>query len=105
MFEIPLTRKNIGIKQISRSFTVERFSDQRTRQFCTRCFFNCFTWNFEPKYSLLVAIGFCGSLTTMSSFALESSNLLDNKQFSIFGLNMLTNVLKSTRKVEKRVKT
>src|SRR4029078_13629658 len=47
------------------------------------------TWNLDPKYSLLVAFGFCGSFTTMSSFALESSNLLDNKQFSIFGLNIL----------------
>ena len=36
------------------------------------------TWNLDPKYSLLVAICFCGSFTTMSSFALESSNLLDN---------------------------
>jgi CrcB protein len=49
-------------------------------------------WNVDPKYSLLVAIGFCGSFTTMSSFALESSNLLDNKQFLIFGLNILANV-------------
>ncbi len=46
-------------------------------------------WNFEPKYSLLIAIGFSCSFTTMSSFALESSNLLDNKQFSFFGLNIL----------------
>jgi fluoride exporter len=50
------------------------------------------TWNLDPKYSLLVAVGFCGSFTTMSSFALESSNLLDNKQFTIFGLNILVNV-------------
>ena len=50
------------------------------------------SWNLDPKYSLLVAIGFCGSFTTMSSFALESSNLLDYKQFSIFGLNILANV-------------
>lgn len=50
------------------------------------------SWNLDPKYTLLVAIGFCGSFTTMSSFALESSNLLDNKQFSIFGLNILANV-------------
>ena len=41
------------------------------------------SWNLEPKYSLLVAIGFCGSFTTMSSFVLESSNLL--KYWIIFG--------------------
>jgi CrcB protein len=28
----------------------------------------------------------------MSSFALESVNLLDNKQFTLFGINLLGNV-------------
>ncbi|HSA74462.1 MAG TPA: fluoride efflux transporter CrcB [Nitrososphaeraceae archaeon] len=49
-------------------------------------------WNLDTKYSLLFAIGFCGSFTTMSSFALESVNLLDNKHFTLFGLNILGNV-------------
>ena len=49
-------------------------------------------WNLDTKYSLLFAIGFCGSFTTMSSFALESVNLLDNKQFTLFGINLLGNV-------------
>jgi CrcB protein len=49
-------------------------------------------WNLDTKYSLLFAIGFCGSFTTMSSFALESVNLLDNKQFTLFGLNVIGNV-------------
>lgn len=48
--------------------------------------------NFEPQYTLLVAVGFCGSFTTMSTFALEASNLADANRFSLMALNILTNV-------------
>jgi len=48
--------------------------------------------NLEPQYTLLVAAGFCGSFTTMSSFALETSNLLDGNRFSLLALNILANV-------------
>jgi CrcB protein len=51
-----------------------------------------FMWDLDPKYSLLVAIGFCGSLTTMSSFALETSNLIGNRQFYYVALNIAANV-------------
>ena len=46
----------------------------------------------DPKYTLLTAVGFCGSFTTMSSFALETSNLLDGNRFSLLALNILANV-------------
>lgn len=49
-------------------------------------------WNLDSKYAFFVAIGFCGALTTMSSFVLETSNLFDNRQYSIMALNILTNV-------------
>lgn len=49
-------------------------------------------WNLDPKYTLLVAVGFCGTFTTMSSFALESTNLLENKQLPLFAVNVLANV-------------
>jgi fluoride exporter len=48
--------------------------------------------NLDPKYTLLVGVGFCGSFTTMSSFALETSNLFDSNRFSLLALNILANV-------------
>jgi len=49
-------------------------------------------WNLDGRYSLLAAIGFCGSLTTMSSFALDSSNLLDNHHYSTLFINIVANM-------------
>ena len=49
-------------------------------------------FNLDPKYSVFIAIGFCGSFTTISSFALQSVSLIDSKHFILLGLNLIGNV-------------
>jgi CrcB protein len=48
----------------------------------------------DPRWRLLVAVGFCGSYTTFSSYAVESFALIERAQWLLVGLNFLaSNVL------------
>jgi len=49
-------------------------------------------WNLDGRYSLFAAIGFCGSLTTMSGLAFESNNLLEHNHYGTFAINIIANV-------------
>jgi len=49
-------------------------------------------WNLDGKYSLFAAIGFCGSLTTMSGLALESNTFLEHNHYGAFIINLVANV-------------
>ena len=47
----------------------------------------------DPKWRLLIAIGFCGSYTTFSSYAFETMTYFEPGQWLLFGSNILANTL------------
>ena len=48
----------------------------------------------DPRWRLLVAVGFCGSYTTFSSYAFESFALMEQGQWLLMGINIVfSNVL------------
>jgi fluoride exporter len=47
----------------------------------------------DPKWRLLVAIGFCGSYTTFSSYAFETMAYFEQGHWYLFAMNILTNNL------------
>lgn len=45
----------------------------------------------DPKWRLLVAIGFCGSYTTFSSYAFETMAYFEQGHWALFASNILAN--------------
>lgn len=49
----------------------------------------------DPRWRLLVVIGFCGGFTTFSSYAFESMAYFEQGQWTLFAANILANNLLS----------
>jgi CrcB protein len=47
----------------------------------------------DPRWRLMIAIGFCGSYTTFSSYAFESFSLFEQGHYLLFAYNVLANNL------------
>lgn len=47
----------------------------------------------DPRWRLLVVVGFCGSFTTFSSYAFETMSFLDRGQWLLMSINIFSNNL------------
>jgi len=49
-------------------------------------------WNLDGKYALLIAFGFCGSLTTISAVAFDTHGFMSNAKYGLMALNAVLNL-------------
>lgn len=49
-------------------------------------------WHLDGKYALLIAFGFCGSLTTMSAVAFDTHGFLSSAKYGMMALNAILNL-------------
>ncbi|GAB6135310.1 fluoride efflux transporter CrcB [Thermococcus prieurii] len=83
-----------GLLPVYRDFPVGTLLVNSVASFILGYLYGLLFWGIDvtPEWRLFLGTGFCGALSTFSTFSYETFSLLREREYLIAGLNVLANV-------------
>ena len=83
-----------GLLPVYRDFPVGTLLVNSIASFILGYLYGLLFWgiNVTPEWRLFLGTGFCGALSTFSTFSYETFSLLREREYLLAGLNVLANV-------------
>jgi len=84
-----------GILPVYREFPVGTLLVNSVASFLLGYLYGLIFWGFEvtPEWRVFLGTGFCGALSTFSTFSYETFSLLREREYLLAGLNIAANVI------------